>query len=130
MTGRAFSSFIPLTNPTVFLSPSILTHVVNALAPGGIFVINFGCRDPALRTALLANLEAAFSNPEGNSSQVWTKKLEECVNEIVVCLKRTNSDDIIDDDKMKKHTDLLKMRAPSIFEDDVLSESFSKLSCV
>jgi len=114
--------------PPVFLSPSTLSNVVTALAPGGIFVINFACRDPALGSSLLANLYSAFSNQE-ISSQLWTKKLDECINEVVVCLKTTTADDTLSEETMRKNVEILKTMAPSIFEDDLLSEAFGKLSC-
>merc|ERR1719370_1074577 len=78
--------------PPAFLSPSTLSRVASSLTSGGIFVVNVGCRDSSLRSSLLADLAAAFPAPDqdedsigsgGGGGNVWTKKLDECVNEIV-----------------------------------------------
>ena len=113
----------------MFLSPSTLSLVHSSLAEGGIFIINFGCRDAALRTSLLANLTDAFTSPPSNN--VWTNKLEECVNEIVVCVKCGTDETILDDTRIKRHESVLRTMTPSIFEEDAdkLCDNFAQLMC-
>ena len=108
-----------------------------------------GCRDSSLRSSLLADLAAAFPAPDqdedsgggggGGSSgggggsgggNVWTKKLDECVNEIVVCVKTDEKSGNIDSAILEKHVEILKSSVPSIFDDeDLLCGAFSRLNC-
>ena len=57
--------------------------------------------------------------------------MEECVNEIVVCVKRTVEDGVVmNKELVKTHEKVLRTMAPSIFDDDDgLCDAFGQLTC-
>lgn len=59
----------------VFVPPSLA-----AFEPG-IFILNFACRDMALRESVLEHVKASFPT-------TLSKKIEEDVNEVLLCSRR------------------------------------------
>jgi spermidine synthase len=66
--------------PKEFLEKDILTAVEQSLAPNGIFIINFVCRDESTRNDILKSLKNIFPS-------VYSYNLDEDVNEIFYCFK-------------------------------------------
>lgn len=104
--------------PPAFLSSVVLDHVSKALDIGGIFVVNFVCRNTNLRVKLLSELCARIG---GN---VLAQKLKEDINEIIVCQKGDQSN-INPDIKSVK---ILQNCFPFICENNLVN-GFTKLSC-
>lgn len=71
--------------PKEFIEKDILKAVEKSLAPDGIFVLNFVCRDSTIRDETLKSIKEVFST-------VVTYKLEEDVNEIFFCFKKDIKD--------------------------------------
>lgn len=66
--------------PKEFLETEILDAVKSLLPSGGLFVLNFVCRDNTSRSQTVEKLKAIFPS-------IFSYKLEEDVNEIFYCFK-------------------------------------------
>ncbi|XP_070492061.1 eEF1A lysine and N-terminal methyltransferase homolog [Chironomus tepperi] len=71
--------------PKEFLDKDILNAVSKSLSTGGIFILNFVCRDDSLRDGVLKELKEIFP-------YIISYKLEEDVNEIFYCFKEDVKD--------------------------------------
>ncbi|KAL7034409.1 hypothetical protein ACKWTF_007952 [Chironomus riparius] len=71
--------------PKEFLDIGILSAVRKSLSAGGIFILNFVCRDVSLRDGVVNDLKAIFP-------YIISYKLEEDVNEIFYCFKENVKD--------------------------------------
>lgn len=67
--------------PAAFVETAFLQKVCNLLTPRGIFILNFACRDMALRESVLEHVKASFPT-------TLSKKIEEDVNEVLLCSRR------------------------------------------
>lgn len=68
--------------PKEFLELKILEAVKSLLSPDGVFILNFVCRDNNSRNQTVDTLKTCFSS-------VFSYKLDEDVNEIFYCFKKT-----------------------------------------
>lgn len=71
--------------PKEFLDKGILNAVSKSLSTGGIFILNFVCRDATLRDGVVKELKEIFP-------YIISYKLEEDVNEIFYCFKEDVKD--------------------------------------
>lgn len=71
--------------PKEFLDKGILSAVSKSLSTGGIFILNFVCRDATLRDGVVKELKEIFP-------YIISYKLEEDVNEIFYCFKEDVKD--------------------------------------
>lgn len=71
--------------PKEFLDEEILNAVSMSLLTGGIFILNFVCRDGSLREGVVNKLKDVFPC-------TMSYKLEEDVNEIFYCFKEDNKE--------------------------------------
>lgn len=114
--------------PPAFLAPTLLRRISSLLLPGGVFVLNLVCRDSSLRSDLLQKLSSVFGQ------RIWSQKVKEQVNEIVVCHNDANNEDGKSEeaavpDYYWKNAKILKTLTPSIYEsDDELIEGFKGLT--
>ncbi|GJQ66855.1 hypothetical protein Trydic_g7881 [Trypoxylus dichotomus] len=67
--------------PKQFLEDTVLQNVVSMLANNGIFILNMVLRDANLRNSIITKLKGKFKS-------IVSFKLDEDLNEVVVCLNR------------------------------------------
>lgn len=67
--------------PKQFLEEDVLNNVINILNDTGIFILNMVLRDLKLRDPIIKKLKANFK-------VITSYKLEEDLNEVIVCFKQ------------------------------------------